>query len=164
LECQDRQANRDEEAASVVVRLMMAMNDIAMANEGLGEWTVTQERRKLVRQNGGRPYYGRMLMAHVYEALSIIEDVQKSPKLKALVQACDPVTISSFETVATFLTTTDYGMLRRIRNNASFHYNGKLAVRALQKLNKKFPHHVSTYSLGHDPLDWYFEQHDMLAH
>ena len=110
---------------------MMAMNDIAMANEGLGEWTVTQERRKLVRQNGGRPYYGRMLMAHVYEALSIIEDVQKSPKLKALVQACDPVTISSFETVATFLTTTDYGMLRRIRNNASFHYNGKLAVRVI---------------------------------
>jgi hypothetical protein len=69
----------DKEAASVVVRLMMALNDIAMANEGLGEWTVTQERRKLLRQNGGRLYYGRMLMAHVYEALAIIEDIQKVP-------------------------------------------------------------------------------------
>src|SRR5262245_25486108 len=44
----------DEVVASVVVRLMMALNDIAMANEGLGEWTVTQEPRKLARQNGGR--------------------------------------------------------------------------------------------------------------
>ena len=66
----------DKEAASVVVRLMMALNDLAMANDGLGEWTTTQERRKLARQNGGRLYYGRMLMAHVYEALSIIEDIQ----------------------------------------------------------------------------------------
>ena len=71
----------DRQAASVVVRLMMALNDIAMANEGLGEWTFTQEPRKLARQNGGRLYYGRMLMAHVYEALSIIEEIQNIPRL-----------------------------------------------------------------------------------
>lgn len=141
----------------------MALNDIAMANEGLGEWTFTQERRKLVRQNGGKLYYGRMLMAHVYEALSIIENIQKSPKHMALVQACDPVTISSFLAVANFLTTADYEMLRRIRNNASFHYDGKLAVRALEKIDERFPSHVSTYSLGHDPLDWYFEMGDLAS-
>jgi hypothetical protein len=147
----------DKEAASVVLRLMIALNDLAMANEGLGEWIATQERRKLARQNGGRLYYGRMLMAHVYEALSIIEDIQDSPKLRMLVDACDPATRWSFNGVAVFLKTADYGMLRRIRNNASFHYDGKLAVRALEQINKKFPEHISTYSLGHDPLDWYFE-------
>ena len=151
----------DKEAASVVVRLMMALNDLAIANEGLGEWTATQERRKLARQNGGRLYYGRMLMAHVYEALSIIENIQDSPKLRMLVDACDPATRSSFNGVAGFLETADYGMLCRIRNNASFHYNGKLAVRAVEQINKKFPEHVSTYSLGHDPLDWYFELGDL---
>jgi hypothetical protein len=122
----------DKEAASVVVCLMMAMNDIAMANDGLGEWTNTRERRKLARQIGGRLYYGRMLMAHVYEALSIIEEIQNSPKLKSLVDACDPETRTSFDAVAAFLRTADYGMLCRIRNNASFHYDRKLAARAAE--------------------------------
>jgi hypothetical protein len=57
-----------------------------------GEWTDTLESRKLARQNGGWLYYGRMLMAHVFEALGIINDIQNSTKLKALVDACDPTT------------------------------------------------------------------------
>jgi hypothetical protein len=151
----------DKEVASVVLRLMMAQNDIPMANEGLGEWTSTHEPRKLARQYGGRLYYGRMLMAHVFEALSIIEDVQDSPKLKALVGACDTTTRASFDAVATFLKTDDYEMLLRIRNNASFHYDAKLSVRAAEQIDNKFPDHVSTYSLGHDPLDWYFQIGDL---
>jgi hypothetical protein len=151
----------DKDAASVVLRLMIALNDIAVANEGLGEWTDTQESRKLARQNGGRLYYGRMLMAHVFEALGIINDIQNSTKLKALVDACDPTTRASFDAVAAFLTTGDYKMLLRIRNNASFHYDDKLAVRAAEQIDNKFPGHISTYSLGHDPLDWYFEMGDL---
>jgi hypothetical protein len=42
---------------------MMVQNDIAIANEGLGEWTDTKVQKKLARQNGGRLYYGRMLMS-----------------------------------------------------------------------------------------------------
>src|SRR5262249_19080085 len=151
----------DKQAASVVVRLMMALNDIAMANEGLGEWPVTQEGRKLARQNGGRLYYGGMLMAHVYEALSIIEEIQNSPSLSALVETCDQATRSSFKAVATFLKTADYEKLCRIRNNVSFHYDRKLATRALEQIDRKFPGHISTYSLGHDVLDWYFDLGDL---
>jgi hypothetical protein len=97
----------DKHAASVVVRLMMALNDMEMADEGLREWTTTQDRRKLFRQ-GGRIYYLRMRMGHVYEALFIIKEIQNGPELKAIVQACDPMTRSSFDEVATFLTTADY--------------------------------------------------------
>jgi hypothetical protein len=152
----------DKELASVIVRLMMAMNDIAMANEGLGEWTATADRRKVFRQNGGRLYYGRMLMAHVYEALSIIKDIQKDTKLRAAVQKCDAKTRSSFKAVAKFLRTDDYEMLLRIRNNASFHYDRKLAVKGLEQIAENFPNHRFTYSLGHDPLDWYFELGDLV--
>jgi len=130
---------------------MMALNDIAIANEGLADWTFTTERKKLARQNGGRPYYGRMLMAHVYEALSIIQEIEGTPNLRALVQACDRETQSSFDAVADFLKTSDYQRLCRIRNNVSFHYVGKLAVRALDQIDRKFPSHASMYSLGHDP-------------
>ena len=93
----------DKELASVIVRLMMAMNDIALANEGLSEWTGMTDRRKVYRQNGGRLYYGRMLMAHIYEALSIIEDIQQDPKLRDTVQLlmeaaqADPTTLPGFE-------------------------------------------------------------------
>jgi hypothetical protein len=118
----------DKELASVIVRLMMAMNDIAMANEGLNEWTSTTDRRKVYRQNGGRLYYGRMLMAHMYEALSIIEDIQQGAKLRDAVQQCEGKTRSSFDAVAAFLRTDDYKMLLRIRNNVSFHYDSRLAV------------------------------------
>jgi hypothetical protein len=104
-----------------------------------------------------------MLMAHVYEALNIVKDIQENAKLKALVDACDRKTRTSFDAVAAFLTTPDYGMLLRIRNNASFHYDRKLTVRAIEQIDKKFPDHVSTYSLGHDPLDWYFELGDLAS-
>jgi hypothetical protein len=46
--------NADKELASVILRLMMAMNDIALANEGLREWAGTTDPRKVHRQNGGR--------------------------------------------------------------------------------------------------------------
>jgi hypothetical protein len=49
----------------------------------------------------------------------------------------------------------------RIRNNASFHYDAKLAVRAAEQIGNKYPAHVSTYSLGHGPLEWYFEMGDL---
>jgi hypothetical protein len=153
----------DKDASSVVIRLMMALNDIAIANEGLGDWTFTTERKKLARQDGGRLYYGRMLMAHVFEALSIIQEIEGTPKLKALVQACDRATQSSFDAVADFLKTSDYQRLCRIRNNVSFHYDGKLAVRALGQIDRKFPSHASMYSLGHEPLDWYFQLGDLVS-
>jgi hypothetical protein len=153
----------DKDAASVLIRLMMASNDIAMAEDGLRDWTFTTEQKKLARQNGGRLYYGRMLMAHVYEALKIIEDIEGNPKLKALVQACDLKTQSSFDAVASFLNTPDYSMLGRIRNKVSFHYDGRLSVQAIEQIDKNFPSHASTYSLGHDPLDWYFELGDFAS-
>jgi hypothetical protein len=59
-----------------------------------------------------------MLMAHIYEALSIIEDIQQDTKLRAAVQQCEAKTRSSFDAVAAFLGTDDYEMLLRIRNNA----------------------------------------------
>jgi len=151
-----------QELSSVIVRLMMAMNDIAMANEGLSDWTGATDRRKVYRQNGGRLYYGRMLMAHVCEALSIIGDIHNDAKLRKAVQQCDAKTRSSFDAVAAFLGTDDYRMLLRIRNNASFHYDRKLAVKALQQIDKSFPDHRFTYALGSDPLDWYFELGDLV--
>lgn len=36
-------------------------------------------------------------------------------------------------------------------------------MRAVEQIAKKFPGHVSTYSLGNDTLDWYFELGDLVS-
>jgi hypothetical protein len=142
---------------------MMVQNDISIANEGLREWTDTTQQKKLARQNGGRLYYGRILMSHVFEALSIIKDIQNSAQLRSAVHKCDAETRKSFATVTTFLKSSDYATLGRVRNNVGFHYDSKLAVKALGQINQKFPGHRFTYSLGHEPLDWYFELGDLVV-
>ncbi len=153
----------DKKIASVVLRLMMAMNDIGVANDALQEWQKTKDKKKKQRKDGGKLYYGRMQSAHIYEALLIIEEIGKTPSLKAAVGRCDVKTVRSFKTVAAFLVTDDYKVLRRIRNNASFHYDGKLAVRMLNQIVKKYPNDVSTCSLGNETLDWYFELGDKIV-
>src|SRR5215813_2873624 len=69
-----------KELAFVIMRLRMVMNDIVMASGGLGEWTSNP--RTVDRQQSARLYYGRKLMSHVYEALSIIAVNQKRDNLK----------------------------------------------------------------------------------
>src|SRR5262249_37774491 len=112
--------------------------------------------------NGGKLYYGRMMMAHVYEALHIIEEIKGSAQLRAAVDRCDSKTGASFNAVAKFLDTDDYKVLCRIRNNSSFHYSPKLTMRGLEKLVEKYPNHISFYSLGQNTLDWYFELGDLI--
>jgi hypothetical protein len=153
----------DQEIASVVLRLMMAMNDIGIVNDALQQWFNTEDKKKKQRQDGGKLYYGRMQSAHIYEALLIIEEIENTPSLKAAVDRCDVKTVKSFETVAAFLGTDDHKVLLRIRNNASFHYDGKLAVRMLNQIVKKYPNDVSTCSLGNETLDWYFELGDKIV-
>jgi hypothetical protein len=118
----------DKEAASVLVRLMMAQNDIAMANNGLSEWTFTKDPRRLARQTGGRLYYGRMLMSHVYESLLIIKDPSQSPGTCASLRCTDMLLIRGCGDFP-----HNGKKLCRIRNNVSFHYDGKLALRALER-------------------------------
>jgi hypothetical protein len=91
---------------------------------GLSDWTFTENSKKLARQNGGRLYFGGMLMAHVFEALSIIKDIQDGAKLMTLVDACDPQTLSSFNAVAAFLKTDDYRMLCRRSPTSKYQSSG----------------------------------------
>jgi hypothetical protein len=152
----------DKKLASVVVRLMMAMNDLGVANSALAEWEQTKDQKKAARRNGGKLYYGRMMMAHVYEALSIIKEIKNGTQLKATVDRCDSKTRASFDAVAKFLDSGDYKLLCRIRNNSSFHYDPTLTVRYLEKLVEEYPDHRFPYSLGQDTLDWYFELGDLI--
>jgi hypothetical protein len=153
----------DKDVASIILRLMMAQNDISIANDGLSEWIGTTDPKKLARQSGGKLYYGRMLMSHLREAMRIIEDIHNSGKLARLIQKADAQTRKSFDAILTFLSTGDYGVLKSIRNKTGAHYDPALAAKALQQIDNEFPGHRFTYSLGNDPLDWYFELGDLVV-
>ena len=51
----------DPEIASAVLRLMMAMNDIGVANDALQEWDTTENPKRKLRRDGGKLYFGRIM-------------------------------------------------------------------------------------------------------
>jgi hypothetical protein len=154
---------QDEKLGSVLLRLMMAMNDIGVTNSSMVEWEKTQDPKKKARWRGGVLYFGRVQSAHLFEALTIIDEIKRDKDLMAAVDRADRATKKSFETVAKFLDGNDYKMMAKMRNVVAFHYEPKLTLRRLQKLVEKWPNHSMMYSLGSETLDWYFELGDLIA-
>lgn len=154
---------RDEKLGSVVLRLMMAMNDIGITNSSMAEWQTTDDPKKKARWRGGVLYFGRVQSAHLFEALSIIDEIKRDQVLMAAVDRADEATKRSFQVVAKFLDGADYNMMAKMRNVLAFHYDPKLTLRRLQKLVEKWPDHATMYSLGSETLDWHFELGDLIA-
>jgi hypothetical protein len=70
-----------------------------------------------MRAQGGKMYFARVQMAHIFEAMGDIEDITKSCELQETVDRCDSMTRRSFEKLVKFLNSKDYDILLRIRNN-----------------------------------------------
>jgi hypothetical protein len=153
----------DEKLASVVLRLMIVMNDIGLTNSQMFEWERTEDKKKQARWRGAVLYFGRIQSAHLFEALDIIAEIKKDPDLINRVNRCDPQTIKAFNIVAAFIGTDDYRLLAKMRNVVAFHYEPKLTLRRLKSLAEKYPEHVSGISMGSETLDWYFELGDTIV-
>jgi hypothetical protein len=150
----------DREIASVFLRLMMAVNDGGLANNALVEWDQTTERKKKCRYNGGRMYFVRVQLGHVFEALGVVDEIKASNVLRDLIEKADSATQVSFKKLEEFRSTPEYKVLVRLRNNLSFHYNGKLAIRGLERVVAARPEDLSAMSFGDDILDWHFQLAD----
>lgn len=153
----------ESKLASILVRLMQVVNDMGIVNDSLRDWSTTTDRQRAGRRGGARAFFARVQMAYVYEALLIIQEIAKDPALKAEVEKCEKKTQDSFATVCAFLETSDFKKLLRIRNNVGFHYDAKLAERAVKEIAEKLPEDMSSMTLGQDPLDWYFQLGDKVT-
>ncbi|HEY9013160.1 MAG TPA: hypothetical protein VIN06_19325 [Devosia sp.] len=138
----------------------MSLNDSAIANNALHEWSTQPERERTGRVTGAKMYFARMQMGHAFEALEIVREISESALLLAAVNECDSVTRASFATVEAFLDTNDYKTLRLVRNNLSFHYSRSLSDRAFRRVAKASPTASYSHSLGTRPIDWHFELAD----
>jgi hypothetical protein len=114
--------------AAIVIKLMMACNDMSLANQALDDWKRPQARDRIDTQLAACMYFVRVELAHLYEALKIIQEVQVSPGLSALVQQCDIRTRESFSELLNHV----HGgckhkrlqqLVGQLRHNLTFHYH-----------------------------------------
>jgi hypothetical protein len=150
---------------SVLIRLMLAINDIALAADANDAWAETTEHPRAHLKGRARRYFVRLIMSHVHEALKIIDEISRSPDLIAIVDQSDAHTRENFKKLIAILNSPERGRLSRFRSNATFHYDKKVAAEHLQRVVGQDPAAPWGYSVGSTPVDWNFELGDaVMAH
>src|SRR5262249_26257358 len=70
----------------LIVKLMMACNDLQLANEALDVWAEEQPRNRKYREVGARIYFIRLQFAHLYEALGIVDEIRRDSDLMRMIE------------------------------------------------------------------------------
>jgi hypothetical protein len=144
----------------LLVKLMMAVNDLGICNHGLGQWKETPPTGHERRRQGARSYFLRLMNAHTYEALKVIYKINSTPKFKKLVDQYDHQAQKAFKRLVKVIGTPDYKTMKRIRDAITFHYETDAIAKAIERQGERFPDHAMSLSIGSDMLDWYFEPTD----
>ena len=153
------------ELGGVMVRLMMVLQDFALANHAMAGWKAEKNGKLKDRHIGAGRYFLRLQMSHIFEAFALIEEIQKSDDLRATVEACDAQTKKSFVALETFMKSDDYKLLLVIRNTIGFHYGRKVVLQSLERIKqrldkkreeKKPVNDLVAVTLGSEALDWHF--------
>ena len=115
-------------SAITVIKLMMAYNDLSLANQALTEWKKEQPKSKRSRQAGAGMYFVRIELSHLYEGLKVIKEIRSDPLLLALALQCSQHTQQSFLRLETFLEKSSNRaefeqLIGQERNNLTFHYH-----------------------------------------
>jgi hypothetical protein len=168
------------ELGSVMVRLMMVLQDFALASHSMGAWKAEKNQKLKARKIGAARYFLRMQASHIYEAFKIIREIDQCSRLKSAIEVCDPQTKKSYETLlqlTKFQKGDDYWLMHLIRNKIGFHYDKEYVQNSLNRFkgqqgeyqtNKRTNNHVAL-TLGTEDLHWYFEptewvENDIMVH
>lgn len=147
--------------AITVIRLMMAANDIALANLGLRYFKKEQPRLRKHIQLGACRYFIRLQCGHLHEALKLVDEVRNNSTLLGLVQRCPDYSRSSFQRLVHCLPggVEDEKFekyVSKIRHNLVFHYQPKPVEGALRDRAAREEARRSTVTRGTDISLWRF--------
>ena len=154
-------------SSAAVVTLMIACNDMSLANQTLGHWkekyqTAKVQGEEYERAWGACLYAIRAQIGHLYEGLKIIERIASDAMLLQIIDQCDSKTQDSFALLQTYgpgglNKATLERIAGTIRNNLVFHYDqsGKLVSRAIGALAQR--HRTASVTRASRGPDWYFE-------
>ena len=149
--------------APLLLQLMMAINDLGIADHGMEYWNNEQPRDRQNRVQGSKSYFVRLQIAHTFEALKVIAKIERTPEFMAKVERCDKQTQAAFKRLYTVIGTEEYKTMKRIRNAITFHYETDALQQTLQRQSAKFPDYSMSLSIGSRTLDWYFEPGDRVV-
>lgn len=154
----------------IIVKLMMACNDLVVADQALADWNAEERKERISRRAGARMYFLRLQIAHLYEALKIIDQIKLSRKLSAFADSCDSATKAAYRSLLEYATD---GSQRKhfeiiaggVRSNLVFHYNenGKLIKNAISDRAGRAAAQYSLITRGSTAHLWYFEAADALV-
>ena len=154
-------------SAVTIIKLMMACNDMSLANQALTDWKKAQPLMKRSRQVGARMYFVRTQLAHLHEGLKVIEAIRADPSLMARLAECDNETQLSFQKLVPFLSgeskRSEFEQLvGRVRHNLTFHYDqsGRLIERAIIDRAERADARQSSVTRGSTGQLWHFKVAD----
>ena len=158
------------QSAVTVVKLMMACNDLSLANEAQSEWEKKDSKMMKQRQIGARMYFVRTQLAHLHEGLKVIDSIRKDTALTSLLRRCDNLSQESFRQLEEFLPggykRAEFEQLvGRVRHNLTFHYDktGKLIKKAIEDRASRSEARISSVTRGDTAYLWHFKAADDLV-
>lgn len=150
---------RSDKHGPLVIGLMIAANDILMANWNALEWSEEKETDILPMRRhlriGALQYFVRLMASHLHEVLVLIEEFRKHPDLQSILRKCSREAQTGFEAVCDCLPGGPDSKLfgsqvTRLRNKLSFHYDADHIRNALSRLADDPTHHPATITMGAD--------------
>ena len=151
--------------ASTLIRLMMACNDIALANQCLKKFKEERSKIRKPVQRGALMYFVRLQCGHLNEGLKIIQEIKDNRKLSESIERCSQDARDSFNRLVNCLKGgaerkkfEDYVAI--IRHKTIFHYDNKMVQRALADRARSEEAKQSKITLGDDISLFRFELSD----
>lgn len=148
---------RQGDDANLVIRLMRAADDIALANWGLRHFKDRRPRMEQHVRTGACRYFVRLQCGHLNEAMCLVQEVETRPRLTVLLARCTAAARAAFtrasECAPGGCRRGDFdALVAPIRNRLAFHYDRSLVAKALTRR----PDRRSTITRGTDISLWRF--------
>jgi hypothetical protein len=152
---------------AIILRLMMAFNDISLANHGLAQYKQEQPRLRKHVQMGARLYFLRLQCGHMNEAMRVIREIRDDAALQAEVDKCSSEARAAFGKLTSCLDSnpgaTDFGRyIGAIRNKTAFHYDPSMVLAALNDRARRAEAATSTITAADELSLWRFEAADYI--
>lgn len=101
-------------------------------------------------------------MAHMLEAMEILNRIKKSGELMELVNSLDFRTRASFVKTCEFIGSDDMKKMQRIRNKLTFHYDNRIVNNILSNPSPGIKDKNLEVTLSHDLSQCYFAPSDLV--
>lgn len=136
-----------------IIRLMMACNDIALANHCQSIFRKGQSPISGYIQKGALMYFVRLQCGHLNEAMKVIEEIKEDQNLCNIIEGCSQNARDSFAKLTACLRSgPDYKQFQKyvgqIRQNTVFHYSDKMVDKALTDRSSRIETRISKITYG----------------